>query len=402
MISPRPTRCPSRLVARLALPVLAAACVQVRPPPAMPANDGPCRRTVGRDGGAAEVHVAWRQPEGRREVLDAWCTSVGPAVVHARPDSAFGPLPDSLPVISWNVHAGGGDLGALLADLRAGRLTAGEPVTHFVLLVQEMHRADAALVPRTYDRRVRNPGRIEEHARGGVRRDVAALSRAYGLAMAYAPSMRNGPPGSGATEEDRGNAVLSTLPIAAVTAVELPLERQRRVAVSVVLDPRWQGDTVAPLRVTSIHLDNWTRMLPGAVESRLGSANVFRVLFGHSHARQGVSLLRALERAPEPIHLAAGDFNSPFGARAEVVSRFCEAFPDSRAATPGPTQRRGMHLDHVFVRSPYGAAPLVQLAEYGSDHAPMLTWLRLRPPPYPLPHRRPCRTPASGAEVASP
>jgi endonuclease/exonuclease/phosphatase family metal-dependent hydrolase len=375
--------------------LLAACAPPSQPVPLAPANDGPCRRTVGRDGGAPAVEVAWRQPEGRRRSLDAWCTAVGPAVVHAVPDRDFGPVPDSLPVVSWNVHVGGGDVDALLADLRAGRFTGGVPVTHFVLLVQETHREDPARVPVSYDRRAGVPARIETAPPRGPRRDVAALSRDRGLAMAYAPSMRNGPSG-GAAEEDRGNAVLSTLPIAAVTAVELPLEAQRRVAVSAVLAVPGAPGGTATARVTSVHLDIATRMLPGGVESRLGTLNLVRAVGGAGRTRQGVSLLRAMAAMPEPIHLAAGDFNTVWGTREGVVARFCAAFPASRAATHGPTHRAGSHLDHVFVRSPYGSAPVLHLASYyGSDHVPQLTWIRLRPPSAGVPETRPCTLSAS-------
>lgn len=388
------TRLSLRLSAAAAL-WLAAACGPARPPlPIAPANEGPCRRTVARDGGAAELAVAWRQPAGKRGPLDAWCTSVGPAVVHARPDRGFGPLPDSLHVVSFNIHVGGGDVDALLADLRAGRLTGGAPVTHFVLLVQETHRADAALVPVAFDGDAGVPKRIEEAPPSGPRIDVAELSRRHGLAMAYAPSMRNGRPGSGTAEEDRGNAVLSTLPLASVTAIEVPLEGQRRVAVSAVLAPGDAGATPA-IRVTSVHLDNWTQSLPGGVLHPAAAANLGRGWFGFGRERQGVSLLRSLADATEPIHLAAGDFNTLSGRGEAVVSRFCAAFPASRRPTPGRTHPLG-HLDYVFLRSPHGAAPVVRLASrYGSDHYPLLTWIRLRPPTTPVRASEPCETPAS-------
>ena len=48
--------------------------------------------------------------------------------------------------------------------------------------------------------------------------------------MLYAPSMRNGESAGGG--EDRGNAIVSTLPLADPTVIELPLERQRRVVVA--------------------------------------------------------------------------------------------------------------------------------------------------------------------------
>ena len=48
--------------------------------------------------------------------------------------------------------------------------------------------------------------------------------------------MRNGRPPQ--TDEDRGNAILSTEPLADLTAIELPFEQQRRVAVAATLRSR--------------------------------------------------------------------------------------------------------------------------------------------------------------------
>ena len=60
--------------------------------------------------------------------------------------------------------------------------------------------------------------------------DIVAISRELGLSLIYVPSMRNGgSPDDPA--EDRGNAILSTLPLSEPVAVELPGERQRRVVI---------------------------------------------------------------------------------------------------------------------------------------------------------------------------
>ena len=50
------------------------------------------------------------------------------------------PALDELVVLSWNAHLAEGDLGDLIAKLRSGSFTAGRPVNHFVLLVQELYR----------------------------------------------------------------------------------------------------------------------------------------------------------------------------------------------------------------------------------------------------------------------
>lgn len=122
---------------------------------------------------------------------------------------------------------GGGDLPRLLTDLRAGRLTGGDSVTNFVLLLQEVYRADAD-VPRGAATRPRRIAQSPEHSR---RSDIVDVARAQGLHLFYVPSMSNGWTDGDALAEDRGNAILSTLPLSDYAAIELPFEGQRRVAL---------------------------------------------------------------------------------------------------------------------------------------------------------------------------
>src|SRR5215213_6661607 len=75
--------------------------------------------------------------------------------------------------------------------------------------------------------------------------DVVETARALRLNIRYAPSMRNG-----TLQSDRGNAILSTLPVSDAHAIEFPLVLQRRVAVSTAL---WLGRDRA--RAVSAHLD---------------------------------------------------------------------------------------------------------------------------------------------------
>src|SRR5690606_22458341 len=115
---------------------------------------------------------------------------------------------DSLVVVTWNVHVGGGDLPRLVADLRAGALTGGARVEAFVLLLQEAHRGGAS-VPAAPVAGAHGNG-IDAAPPSGARLDVVASARALGLNVLYAPSMRNG---DGASDEDRGNAILTNLVI---------------------------------------------------------------------------------------------------------------------------------------------------------------------------------------------
>jgi endonuclease/exonuclease/phosphatase family metal-dependent hydrolase len=147
--------------------------------------------------------------------------------------------------VSWNVHVGNGDIRRFLDDLRGGTLTNGRTVRHFVLMLQEAVRSDG--VPPCG---AAAAGAARIGARGRAQ-DVIEVSRELGLAAVYVPSMRNGdspadPPA------DRGSAILSTLPLQEPVAIELPGERQRRVAiVASVADI----DSRAPLSVGVIHLD---------------------------------------------------------------------------------------------------------------------------------------------------
>jgi endonuclease/exonuclease/phosphatase family metal-dependent hydrolase len=70
-------------------------------------------------------------------------------------------------------------------------------------------------------------------------------ARGLGLSLRYAPSMRNS-----VSRSDRGNAILSSLPLEEAHAFELPLVLQRRVAVTATV--RVGG---ARLRLVSAHLD---------------------------------------------------------------------------------------------------------------------------------------------------
>ena len=81
------------------------------------------------------------------------------------PAAASGIVPslDELTVLSWNAHLAEGELRNLIAKLKSGELT-GEPVNHFVLLVQELYRRGDA-VPE-----------FDIHDRSGRRRSTPARS----------------------------------------------------------------------------------------------------------------------------------------------------------------------------------------------------------------------------------
>jgi endonuclease/exonuclease/phosphatase family metal-dependent hydrolase len=174
--------------------------------------------------------VAWFGPSAtdQRLRLSAWCESVGPLVVGAPEE--IGPVvdlsTDRLTVVSWNVHEGAGDIERLLARIRESHTPRGDAPA-VVLMVQEAVRG-SELVPATFPGSVNPPGRIAP--RRAPFGDIVDLARHLGMWIVYVPSMRNGD-ASGVEREDRGNAILSTLPLSDAVAIELPWVRQRRVAV---------------------------------------------------------------------------------------------------------------------------------------------------------------------------
>ena len=151
--------------------------------------------------------------------------------------------------MGWNVHVGGGDLLTLLDRLESGGLT-GQPVAQYVLLVQEAYRSEGDVPPVAPGLGV--PRRIAPRAANRAREDIVRIARRRGLALYYAPSMRNG---DDAPFEDRGNAILSTFPLEELVAVELPFTRQRRVAIGAGIQGRTRDGRPWSVQVASVHLD---------------------------------------------------------------------------------------------------------------------------------------------------
>jgi endonuclease/exonuclease/phosphatase family metal-dependent hydrolase len=292
-------------------------------------------------------------PENEAARLDRWCAGVGPPLVIPIPPG--GASTSDVPVVvSWNTHEGGGDLDALVADLKAGRLT-GHPVTSFVLLLQEVYRSSP-------DVPVRSGGLISWAAAelwlgpNGKRDDIAAIAQRLHLAVFYVPSMRNGKPG--VTTEDRGNAILSTMALSEPTAVELPLERQRRVALEAIVTVGQPGRSPLPLRVVCTHFTNMVM-------------HHLWLLSESGRLRQARALARVLP--PEGPLIVGGDFNTWFGFHDAAYKELARIVPPAasvdRRATFGP-----MRLDHILLRLPQGWRAAVHRADsrYGSDHYPLV------------------------------
>jgi endonuclease/exonuclease/phosphatase family metal-dependent hydrolase len=324
--------------------------------------------------------VRWVVPAGERDRarLLRWCVPVGPLVFYPDPAQNDPPVGsarsqgegghyrdqpiDRLAILTWNLHVGGGDIDDVVRRLRRGEFTGGDPVDQFVLLLQEAYRRDID-VPARIPRGSPAPRRIATGSseRG---RDIRRFSREDGLAVLYAPSMRNGIESS--DSEDRGNAIVSTLTLHQPVVVELPLERQRRVAVIAEVDGWTRTGSPWRLRVADAHLDTALALAHGGPFA--------------ARRRQASALVSALSESSTATvaTVLAGDFNAWLGEREPALELLRRAFPETPQGADKPTWvgPLGIHarLDHVFVRGAAASSRVQRLpGRFGSDHYPLLT-----------------------------
>jgi endonuclease/exonuclease/phosphatase family metal-dependent hydrolase len=319
-------------------------------------------------------------PEGRA-ANEARCRTVGDPVVVPRPAPGFNaPVPgDSLAVYTWNVAVGAGDL--LLFLRREVGLTCAGPASHpgsrfrhVVLLLQEAYRRSDDLPPMDDHALAGTPSYHIRAPEGDA--DVVETAALCGLAAVYLPSGRNGADRAGERRADKGNAVLSTLALDRVAAIETPFETERKVAL--VANVALPGGR--PLRVVAVHLDviaSFRRVLLSGNQNR---------------ARQARGVLDALDslewrEGATPPTLVGGDFNTWSGFEA-ALRLFRLDFPDS-PPWGGKSTRGVFPTDHIFFRK--GASPAREVTllpdtyrrldvRYGSDHEPLFVWLRLEGP----------------------
>lgn len=306
---------------------------------------------------APALGVTWLTPDGPSDglSLSRWRAAVGQPVISSRPgrsDSAPAAV-DGLTIVSWNIALGAGDVAALFRQVQGAH-----PDRAIVLLLQEAFRGGDDL-PRSpvgvaYARRI--GGRSE--------REIDDLARSLNLSLYYVPSMRNGAPGS--SDEDRGNAILSTLPLENLVAIELPFERQRRVALAATVRGMTSAGMPWALRVASAHLDNSS----GAKKVWIGSE--------YGRTRQARALRDALGGA-EPLVLG-GDFNTWFGFSDAAYRETARAFPATTVTDTRRTFLGVMRLDHLFYRLPSGWSAEFRRAEsaLGSDHHPLIASVTLK------------------------
>jgi len=319
---------------------------------------------------------AWYFPEEASDnrVLEEWCASVGPPVVAPGPSGAFSDLEPGaeLTTWSWNVAAGAGDLRQFLqheVDLRcAGPQSVLEPgAGHFALLVQEAFRRSSE-VPEASDASV-IPRAVAEESRPGGRPDIVEVADQCGLALVYVAAARNGDGSDGGMREDRGVAILSTLPLSDVWFIELPYEAARRVAVAAtVRDAAGRG-----VRLVNVHL---TSAPPPARMLATGSGSRLRQSLAVADA---LGLLEETGRSTGseddggPTTLLGGDFNTWSDSETALI-HLRDRFPDSPPALDLPT-RGAFPTDHILVREgPVGSPEALDASyarveeRYHSDH----------------------------------
>jgi endonuclease/exonuclease/phosphatase family metal-dependent hydrolase len=295
--------------------------------------------------------ISWRftGDENDRRQSGRWCAGVGPPAIVS--SSTVEVSYEKLTIVTWNIHVGAGDLERFVADLRAGRLTDGQEVKAFVLLLQEVRRTGGGA-----------PLRLPEGAKGAAgigppsdarpAGDITSTARELGANVFYAPSMRNG-----VGAEDRGNAIISTVGLDGYAVIELPFERQRRVALAATAHLRRSDGTRVSIRVVSVHLTN-------AVPRRAW------VFSEHGRMRQARALTKVLH--DDPI-VVGGDFNTWFGAWDGAYRTLTRRFDAPRTRDHRPTFSI-LRLDHVFMCLPDGWTMTVRRADrrYGSDHYPVI------------------------------
>ena len=152
-----------------------------------------------------------------------------------------------------------------------------------------------------------------------------------------------------AADADRGVAILSSLPLTDLEAIELPIERQRRVALSGIVSGATATGTPWQVRVVSV-----------APRESTGAPAVW-MRAGASRTRQTEALLEALALSPDagatarPATLVGGDFNiwlGPDGAGLHAPARAPSARLPAKTRVRRWTTR--WRLDYLFPSLPRG------------------------------------------------
>jgi len=278
-------------------------------------------------------------------------------------DAARAAVSSRLAVVSWNVWMGRARLLELVERLRAGLLGVPGDLTP-VLLIQEAFRQDDTIPARSNGYAAR-----ELVTRLRPTQDVVEVARTLRWNLRYVPSMRNGPQRS-----DRGNAIITPVPLGPAAGIELPFALQRRVAVGARATVGGHA-----LSLLSAHLDP---------RGPIG----YKWLGAAARGNQMAHLLAALE---DPTVVLGADLNLGRG-RAERAWRLLieHGFEHGVPSAP-PTWRHTYHalprlvIDYLLVRNRDGAIRSTALRRvdedpadrgpdvFGSDHHPLLAFVEL-------------------------
>jgi endonuclease/exonuclease/phosphatase family metal-dependent hydrolase len=212
------------------------------------------------------------------------------------------------------MHAGAGDLPRLLAELTTGRFSAIGRVSEFVLLLQE------------------------------ARPEIVDFATSEDLSVYYAP-----------VNSQRGNAIVSTFRLRDASTIELPRERQRRVAAVATIDVNGIA-----LRVVTTHLENRVSWWRGGLFSET------------ARQRQAEALIAALPKGQPTV--VGGDFNVWLGRKEPAWRAMASRFPDGPTPLHNPTFRERLFLDEIFFDLPehWTAERLAVEGTYRSDHHPVI------------------------------
>jgi len=352
--------------------------------------------TIERECPAPEPGITWYVPASQSDghELDRWCRATGPVVLDTVPSRHFGAWQrgDSLLVAVWNIAAGSGDILPFIREQLGFDCETGYFLEsrghHFVILLQEALRSSGG-IPADPESPI-IAAAVAEEDRPGPRLDVVEVARRCGLAVAYVAATRNGTLDSAGVREDKGNAILSTLPLSDVIGLEEPAVAQRRVSVGATVRNA-AGDS---LRLVSLHINTF----PGP----------WRILWtgASSRLRQSLAIVTALRdveiaRAPEsdraelarchpycvddgvptyPIStIAAGDLNTSDDSES-AIQHLREHFPDS-PPPHGEATSRQFPTDHLLFRRRTGSDDSIRPdtyrvveSKYYSDHNAVIGW----------------------------
>jgi endonuclease/exonuclease/phosphatase family metal-dependent hydrolase len=271
------------------------------------------------------VQITWILPDApeQRAKLDAACAGIGPVVVQTPSSGSLLP-PSPLTVVVWNTFLGRANLDELVSKLERGDFTDGRRIDRFALVLQEVFRTP-----------------------------ILEFARRRGLSVVYAPARRRGN-----DVDDRGNAILATAPLDQIIVIELPFEKQRRIAVAAQL---------GVLHLVNVHFDTSVGLLRGGPSA--------------ARRRQARAVTEALARIGEPL-IIAGDLNTWWGDDEPAVKELRQLFPDAepidaRETWRGPL-RTGNKLDYLFAKGIHPSVAVRRLSErFGSDHWPLLATVPL-------------------------